>query len=35
MSDNLMLSVLDQSVAGVGRAQDESIRNTLALAFFF
>lgn len=32
MSDNLMLSVLDQSVAGVGRAQDESIRNTLALA---
>lgn len=32
MSDALRLSVLDQSVAGVGRAQDESIRNTLALA---
>ncbi|MBX3657504.1 MAG: LLM class flavin-dependent oxidoreductase [Ramlibacter sp.] len=28
----MRLSVLDQSVAGVGRPQDESIRNTLALA---
>jgi luciferase family oxidoreductase group 1 len=28
----LRLSVLDQSVAGVGRGQDESIRNTVALA---
>src|SRR5205823_6674250 len=29
---NLKLSVLDQSVACVGRGQDESIRNTVALA---
>src|SRR5438270_8216994 len=28
----LRLSVLDQSVAGVGRSHDESIRNTVALA---
>ncbi|MEJ8839565.1 LLM class flavin-dependent oxidoreductase [Ramlibacter sp. AN1133] len=28
----MRLSVLDQSVAGAGRAQDESIRNTVALA---
>jgi luciferase family oxidoreductase group 1 len=32
MSQQLRLSVLDQSVAGVGRPQDESIRNTVALA---
>ena len=32
MSRPLRLSVLDQSVAGVGRPQDESIRNTVALA---
>jgi luciferase family oxidoreductase group 1 len=32
MSKPLRLSVLDQSVAGAGRPQDESIRNTLALA---
>ena len=32
MSTNLRLSVLDQSVACVGRPQDESIRNTVALA---
>jgi luciferase family oxidoreductase group 1 len=29
---SLRLSVLDQSVAGAGRGQDESIRNTVALA---
>jgi luciferase family oxidoreductase group 1 len=32
MSDNLRLSVLDQSVACVGRPHDEAIRNTVALA---
>ena len=32
MSQTLRLSVLDQSVACVGRPQDESIRNTVALA---
>ncbi len=32
MSQPLRLSVLDQSVACVGRPQDESIRNTVALA---
>jgi luciferase family oxidoreductase group 1 len=32
MSDQLRLSVLDQSVACVGRGQDESIRNTVLLA---
>lgn len=32
MSQQLRLSVLDQSVACVGRPQDESIRNTVALA---
>lgn len=32
MSTELRLSVLDQSVACVGRPQDESIRNTVALA---
>ncbi|MBI5278691.1 MAG: LLM class flavin-dependent oxidoreductase [Burkholderiales bacterium] len=32
MTGKLKLSVLDQSVAGVGRPQDESIRNTVALA---
>jgi len=32
MSPPLRLSVLDQSVAAAGRPQDESIRNTLALA---
>ena len=32
MSPELRLSVLDQSVACVGRPQDESIRNTVALA---
>jgi len=32
MTGALRLSVLDQSVAGVGRGQDESIRNTVALA---
>ncbi|HEX4895183.1 MAG TPA: LLM class flavin-dependent oxidoreductase, partial [Solimonas sp.] len=32
MRENLRLSVLDQSVACVGRPQDESIRNTVALA---
>lgn len=32
MSDDLRLSVLDQSVACVGRGQDESIRNTVLLA---
>jgi luciferase family oxidoreductase group 1 len=32
MSRPLRLSVLDQSVAGAGRAQDESIRQTVALA---
>jgi luciferase family oxidoreductase group 1 len=32
MSRNLRLSVLDQSVAGVGRPQDAAIRNTVTLA---
>jgi luciferase family oxidoreductase group 1 len=32
MSRELRLSVLDQSVAGVGRPQDQSIRNTVELA---
>lgn len=32
MPDDLRLSVLDQSVACAGRGQDESIRNTVALA---
>ncbi len=32
MSPELRLSVLDQSVACVGRPQDESIRNTVTLA---
>jgi luciferase family oxidoreductase group 1 len=32
MPESLRLSVLDQSVAAVGRPQDESIRNTVALA---
>jgi luciferase family oxidoreductase group 1 len=32
MSDDLRLSVLDQSVACAGRGHDESIRNTVALA---
>jgi luciferase family oxidoreductase group 1 len=32
MSNDLRLSVLDQSVACVGRGHDESIRNTVALA---
>jgi luciferase family oxidoreductase group 1 len=32
MTKQLRLSVLDQSVACVGRGQDESIRNTVALA---
>jgi luciferase family oxidoreductase group 1 len=32
MPTSLRLSVLDQSVAGVGRPQDEAIRNTVVLA---
>ena len=32
MTSNLRLSVLDQSVAVAGRPQNESIRETLALA---